>query len=186
MHKNPLCTTMLQKITFLQDTFPACIHVRVNKLFSCYVPVQYNIIIPTSSTNSLDTILSCTHYKMLLMCMCIWEKVRGAYRSDQLSTAAFTPSLSALPISMHVCRCSMIFLVVSRLWWLTLTIPLCHHREWERDGEMRCSARVMSGLQPHSVCLCSSAQKWTDGVERTWQRQKIQTTNTVQCKTINM
>lgn len=31
------------------------------------------------------------------------------------------------------------------------------------------------GLQPHSVCLCSSAEKWTDGVERTW--LKIQTTN---------
>lgn len=149
MHKNPLCTTMLQKITFLQDTFPACIHVRVNKLFSCYVPVQYNIIIPTSSTNSLDTILSCTHYKMLLMCMCIWEKVRGAYRSDQLSTAAFTPSFSALPISMRVFRCSRICLVVSGLWWLTLTIPLRHHRKRERWGnEVQCSSVMSQACSP--------------------------------------
>ncbi len=45
--------------------FPACIHVHVNKLFSCYVPVQYNIIIPASSTNSLHTVSSCTHYNVV-------------------------------------------------------------------------------------------------------------------------
>ncbi len=103
------------------------------------------------------------------------ESVRVAYRPDQLSMQHLLPSLSALPI-FHAC----VPMQHGFAWlWvdcdeLTLTIPLRHHRKRDVKWEAVLMCYVI-GLQPHSVCLCSSAQKWTDGVERTW--LKIQNTN---------